>query len=151
MDTLSRCEEVVVDLLHRACRTLSSPATFSGPLATAGTHPDYLISTSRFTKSNQSSKTVAPPQSSRSSAHLSPTVLPEFVYKVSAICRSPYCPVGVQNVQPRPASAFSLLEFACRPFYRCRAQKGHLAGISQAGNAGLVERLVHTPKRASHE
>ena len=39
MDTLSRCEEVVVDLLHRACRTLSSPATFSGPLATAGTIP----------------------------------------------------------------------------------------------------------------
>ena len=34
LDTLSKCEEVVVDLLHRACRTLSSPATFSGPLAT---------------------------------------------------------------------------------------------------------------------
>jgi hypothetical protein len=145
LDTLSRCEEVVVDLLHRACRTLSSPATSSGPLATAGAHPDYLISTSRFTKSNQSSKTVAPPQSLRSSTRPSPTAQPKFCpqgfrylsFTILSGCRSTR--LAVQNVQPRPASAFSLLEFACRPFHPCRAQKGHLAGISQAGDAGLVE------------
>ena len=82
LDTLSRCEEVVVDLPHRACSTLSSPATFSGLLATASTIPDYLISNLSIHKVKSELRTVAPRQSSQSSARLPPIVLPEFVYRV---------------------------------------------------------------------
>lgn len=157
LDTLSRCEEVVVDLLHRACRTLSLPCHL---LWSPGhrqypsrlPHLDLSIHKIQSELKNGRATTIVAKLCSPVADSAAGICLQGFRYQsfiVLSGCRSTR--LAVQNVQPRPAFAFSLLEFACRPFYRCRAQKGHLAGISQAGNAHLVERLVHAPKRASQE
>jgi hypothetical protein len=58
---------------------------------------------------------------------------------------------ALQATQPRPAFALCPSYFGCDRYIAARPKEGTLLESAQAGDAYLVERLVHAPERATAE